>query len=80
MSLILETRWRQAEARVSNQKSMLESLERERERSVELQRALQEQLDVARRGPSEVSLLQEQLQMVQQAVLGRSRILVKSFA
>ena len=47
--LILETRWRQAEARVSNQKSMLELLEQERERSAALQHALQEQLGAAKK-------------------------------
>ena len=43
--LILETRWRQAEERISNQKSRLESLEEERGRSAERQHALQKQLD-----------------------------------
>ena len=38
------------------------------ERSAELQHALQEQLDAARRGLSAVPLLREQLQMAQQAV------------
>ena len=38
------------------------------ERSAELQHALQDQLDAARRGLSEVPLLREQLQMAQQAV------------
>ena len=61
--LILETRWLQAEARVSH---LLRSREEERRRSAERQAKLQEQLDAARKELGEMPLLRDQLRMHQQ--------------